>query len=207
MPAYTVSAGESLASIAKDNGYLWKTIWDDGKNAALKAKRPNPNQLVEGDELWLPEKGAKTVSKPVDAKHTFKRKGEPTRLKLQLLSMGDPRKNEKYTLTFGDQVVHGTTDDQGKIDQPIPGEVKTATLMLGSGAERYEVAVGGLDPIEEISGVQHRLSNLGFSVGGERGEVGDATRQALLAFQRAQGLTESGEIDAATRAKLGDLHA
>lgn len=207
MPSYTVSAGESLASIAKDNGYLWKTIWDDGKNAALKAKRPNPNQLVEGDELWLPDKGSKTVSKPVDAKHTFKRKGEPTRLKLQLLSMGDPRKNEPYTLTFGDQVVHGSTDDQGKIDEPIPGEVKTATLKLGNGAETYPIAVGGLDPIDEISGVQHRLSNLGFKVGGENGTVGDATKKALLAFQRAQGLQESGEIDAATKAKLGELHA
>lgn len=206
MPTYTVSAGESIASIAKENGFLWNTIWDHASNAALKAKRPYPNQLVEGDEVFLPEKGTKSVAKPVDARHTFKRKGEPTRLKLQLLSMGEPRKNEPYTLTFGDKVVHGSTDEQGKIDEPIVGEAKSAKLMLGSGSEIYEVAIGGLDPIEEISGVQHRLGNLGYDCGGEIGEVGEGTRKALLAFQRAEQIAETGEIDDATRAKLGERH-
>jgi hypothetical protein len=206
MPMYTVGSGESIASIAKENGFLWKTLWEHGNNAALRQKRPYPNQLVEGDEVFLPEKGSKTVSKPVDAKHAFKRKGEPTRLKLQLLSMGEPRRCEPYTLTFGEKVVHGTTDGEGNIDEPIPGESKSATLMLNNGAETYQVGIGGLDPIEEVSGVQHRLGNLGFDCGGEEGEVGDATRKALLAFQRAEGLPETGEIDDATRAKLGERH-
>jgi peptidoglycan hydrolase-like protein with peptidoglycan-binding domain len=36
--------------------------------------------------------------------------------------------------------------------------------------------------------------------------VGDATRKALLAFQRKEGLDESGEIDDATRARLDERH-
>ncbi len=203
---HTVGKGESLASIAKENGFLWKTLWDHGNNAELKAQRRNPNQLVEGDVLFLPEKGKKEVGKPVDARHKFKRRGEPTRLKLQLLNMGEPRRNEPYTLTFGDEVIHGTTDADGKIDQPIPGETKTATLSLGDGAEVYEVAIGELDPIDEITGVQHRLSNLGFDCEGEDGEIGDATRDALRRFQRANGLEETSEPDAATKAKLTELH-
>ncbi|MGO4781865.1 peptidoglycan-binding protein, partial [Lysobacter sp. 2RAB21] len=56
------------------------------------------------------------------------------------------------------------------------------------------------------SGLQHRLNNLGFDCGGEDGDIGDATRDALLRFQRAQGLAESGEADEDTRARLDALH-
>lgn len=204
---HAVSAGESLSSIAKDNGYLWDTIWSHANNAALKAKRPDPNQLIAGDELFLPEKGSKAIAKPVDARHRFKIKGEPTRLQLQLLSMGEPRKNEPYTLVFGDEIIHGSTDEQGRIDQPIPGSIKTATLNLGGGAESYPIAVGELEPLDSIRGVQHRLNNLGYDCGGESGELGPATKKALLAFQKAEGLHESGEIDDSTRGRLGEKHA
>lgn len=206
MPDYTVSAGDSLASIAKDNGYLWKTLWEHGNNAGLRRQRSGPNQLVEGDTVFLPDKAAKQVSKATDAKHQFKRKGEPTRLKLQLLDMGEARKNEKYTLTFGDQVIHASTDGDGNIDQPIPGETKSATLMLGDGSETYTIGIGDLDPVDQVSGIQHRLTNLGFPCGGEKGEIGDATRAALKRFQAANSLDETGEADAATKAKLSDMH-
>ncbi|MGO4782046.1 hypothetical protein AB4084_41815, partial [Lysobacter sp. 2RAB21] len=56
---YAIGKGESLASIAKERGFLWRTLWEHGNNAKLKAKRKNPNQLVEGDALFLPEKGDK----------------------------------------------------------------------------------------------------------------------------------------------------
>lgn len=207
MPDYIVSAGDSLASIAKDNGYLWKTLWEHGSNTALKNQRKNPNQLVEGDKLFLPDKAAKNVSKPTDAKHKFKRKGEPTSLKMQLTSLGEPRKNEAYTLTFGDQVIHGQTDGEGKFEHPIPGEVKGATLMLSGGKEVYNIAIGLLDPSSLTSGIRQRLGNLGYDCGGDSGnELGDATRAALKRFQADNKLKPSGEIDADTRSKIDQLH-
>lgn len=203
---HTIGKGESLASIAKENGFLWRSIWDHGNNAELKAARRNPNQLVEGDVLFIPEKCRKQIGRPVDTRHKFKRRGEPTRLKLQLQDLGKPRRNVAYTLAFGDAVIHGTTDGEGKIDQPIPGETKIATLTLGDGSEVYQVVIGELDPVDQLTGVQHRLNNLGFDCGGEDGELGEATRDALRRFQRANALDESGEPDQATKAKLVELH-
>lgn len=205
MAMHHVSDGESIASIAKDNGYLWNTIWDHPGNAALKAKRRNPNQLVAGDEVFLPDKGRKSVSKPVDGKHRFTRKGEPTRFKLKLTTLGEARSNERYTLTFGEQVIHGTTDGEGRIEHFIPGETKSATLMLSKGKEIYAIALGQLDPLDELRGVQQRLSNLGYACDASN-ELDDQTRAALAKFQAREKLPVTGDPDAATKAKLQELH-
>lgn len=203
---HIVSAGEGIAAIAKSHGYLWKTLWDHGNNSRLKSQRPNPNQLVAGDKVFLPPKGRRKASCGADAKHRFKRKGEPTRLKLQLTSMGEPRSNEPYTLVFAETVVNGTTDGQGRIDQPIPGEVAAATLMLNAGREQYALIIGLLEPVEQLRGVQQRLANLGYDCNGEDGQFGEGTRAALLQFQAANGLQETGEADAPTRNALRDAH-
>ncbi|MGH8444436.1 MAG: peptidoglycan-binding protein [Solimonas sp.] len=205
MPTYTVGDNDSIASIAKDNGYLWKTIWDHGNNAALKAKRKNPNQLVAGDEVFLPDKGSKSATKPVDGKHHFTRKGEPTKFKLKLSTLGEARSNEPYTLAFGDQVIHGTTDGEGRIEHFIPGETRSATLSLSKGREVYAIALGELDPIDRLSGIQQRLSNLGYACD-VSGELDDGTRAALQKFQQHEKLKDSGEPDAATKARLQELH-
>lgn len=206
MPNYTVAENDSIASIAKDHGFLWKTIWEHGSNAGLRAKRKDPNQLVPGDEIFIPDKGSKSVSKPVDARHTFKRKGEPTKLKLRLTVLDEPRAKEAYTLVFGDKVIHGVTDGDGKLEHPIPGETRSATLTLSEGAEVYDIAIGALRPVSDTAGVQRRLENLGFDCGGESGSIGDATRDALKRFQSQYGLEATGEPDDATRAKLEELH-
>ena len=80
MPTHKVAAGESIISIAKDYGFFWKTVWEHGNNASLKEKRKNPNVLLEGDEVFIPEKQLKKVSKGADATHKFKRKGEPVKI-------------------------------------------------------------------------------------------------------------------------------
>lgn len=203
---HTVSAGEGIAAIAKTHGYLWKTLWEHGNNSQLRNQRPNPNQLVAGDTVFLPPKGVRKEARATDARHGFKRKGEPTRLKLQLTSMGEPRANEAYTLTWADTVVNGTTDGQGRIDQPIPGEVASATLSLSQGREVHALTIGLLEPVDQLRGVQQRLANLGYDCRGEDGQLGEGTRGALLSFQAEHGLQATGEVDDATRNALRDAH-
>ena len=54
----------------------------------MKAKRKTPNQLMPGDEVFIPELRIKRVSKGTDGKYKFKRKGVPAKLKIQFKLLG-----------------------------------------------------------------------------------------------------------------------
>lgn len=202
-----VSLGDSIPSIALTNGYFWRTIWEYGPNAGLKAKRQNPNVLQPGDQVALPDKTTKKVVKPVDGTHQFKRRGEPSMLRLKLMLDDEPRAKEPYQLNIdqGRLVKSGTTDASGVLEEVIPGDARVAELILNNGKESFKLAVGYLNPIDSISGVQQRLNNLGFRAGAEDGEMNDDLRDALKRFQARYELTQSGEIDGAVKSKLQEL--
>ena len=60
--------------------------------------------------------------------------------------------------------------------------------------------------ITEISGVQGRLTNLGYDCGKINGKLDSETREALLSFQKTNRINETGEADSATLDKLEQLH-
>ena len=206
MPKLQISQGESIPSVAKDHGFFWETLWDHPENASLKDKRKNPNVLSEGDEVFVPEMELKEVTKPTDAKHKFKRKGDPLKFRLQLMMMGKPRKNEDYVLVVDGKQIQGKTDGEGKLEATIPGNATGGTIRLKGGKEEYPVRIGHLDPIDTVSGVKQRLNNLGFTCGSEDDSLDDGTKVALQKFQTKFKLTASGEPDGATKAKLAELH-
>ena len=135
MPKLQISQGESIPSVAKDHGFFWETLWDHPENASLKDKRKNPNVLSEGDEVFVPEMELKEVTKPTDAKHKFKRKGDPLKFRLQLMMMGKPRKNEDYVLVVDGKQIQGKTDGEGKLEATIPGNATGGTIRLKGGKE------------------------------------------------------------------------
>jgi hypothetical protein len=204
MPKQKVGTGESVASLAKKHGFFWRTIWEHGENAGLRAKRKDPSVLLADDEIFIPEKQIKEVTKPTDAEHVFKRKGEPCKIKLQLLKLGKPRANEDYILEIEGTQIKGKTDGDGKIEHFIPGESKTGKLILRGGKEVYPVNIGYLDPVDEVIGIQQRLNNLGYSCP-QTNEFDDETREALKKFQADNKLDESGEIDGPTKSKIQEL--
>ena len=131
MPKQRVGEGESTSSLAKKNGFFWRTIWEHGANAELKSLRKDPNVLFADDEIFIPEKQFKDLSKPTDQMHKFKRKGEPCKLKVQLMKAGKPRKNEKYVLNLDGKLIDGTTDGDGKTltAAPIPNTWNRVNLL------------------------------------------------------------------------------
>ena len=205
MPTHTVGKGESATSIAADNGFFVDTVWNHGQNAALREKRKTPDQLFEGDEIFIPDKQLKQEDSATGSRHRFKVKGVPAKFRLQLLALGEPRANEDYVLNIDGQLTRGKTDAQGWIKQSIPPGARSGMLVLQGGKEKIPIQIGDLDPVEEVSGVQQRLTNLGFPAGNS-GQLDDQTKAALRRFQEAQGLQTTGEADAATRAKLKQIH-
>jgi hypothetical protein len=206
MPKQKVGAGETTMSLAKKNGFFWRTIWDHPENAQLKAKRKDPNVLFEDDEIFIPERQTKEVSKGTEQEHVFKLKGEPAKLKMRLMALGKPRANVSYILEIDNgEKIEGKTDGDGRIEHFIPNDASRGSLIIEGGKEIYPLRLGQLDPLDLISGVQQRLKNLGYNCGGEHGELGEKTKDALKKFQAENGLQETGEPDAATKAKLKEL--
>jgi N-acetylmuramoyl-L-alanine amidase len=75
-----------------------------------------------------------------------------------------------------------------------------------AGGVVFALALGALDPVEEITGVQARLNNIGYHCGRIDGIVGPATRRALRDFQAHQGLDLTGAPDEPTRRRLREMH-
>jgi localization factor PodJL len=62
-------------------------------------------------------------------------------------------------------------------------------------------------PTDPVSSVQSDLNRLGFNAGPVDGQVGARTREAIMAFQRANGLSPTGQIDDALLSSLAATRA
>jgi hypothetical protein len=206
---YVVRQGDCIASIGADYGFLPKTIWNHPANAELKQRREFENVLLPGDIVVIPDKVLRHENRPTDNRHVFVRKGVPEKLEVVLLDdAGLPRANLFYVVTIDGRSVPGNTDAEGRLRISIPPNARQGHLLVRDGQleEEYPLQLGHLDPITEITGVQARLSNLGFDCGSERGESGPKTMQAIRQFQESAGLEPTGELDNITREKLKIAH-
>jgi hypothetical protein len=205
---HQVKQGDCISSIAFEYGFLPDTIWNHPNNAELKKNRKDMNILLPGDIVFVPDKQLKEVSEPTNQVHKFSVKNVPAKLSLRLLFDGEPRRNEPYTLDFEGKITTGTTDSDGNINISIIPNAKTAKLTIGIDERKmeYDLQLGRLDPVDKITGVQSRLNNLGFDCGRVDGMLNTETKEALQAFQVSVGIQPSGELDAATKAKLYESH-
>ena len=206
---HPVKQGECMISIAERAGHLWEYLWDHAGNAQLKSARKDPTALLPGDRVHIPELRRKDVDLKTNASHIFRRRGVPTTIHIVLLKEGEARAELPYTLSIDGSVggrVHysGKTNGQGEIKHPLDPRDRRATLVVGEGEERreYELALGHLDPVTEITGVQARLNNLGFYCGEPNGVLGSRTVAAIQEFQYREQLQVTGKLDDATRDAL-----
>jgi hypothetical protein len=208
MPTITLEQGDCLSSVAISHGFAPETVWEHGQNAELRDCRVDPNALLPGDQLFVPEIEEKQEPVQTDTLKTFKLSVGPLRLRVRLTQHGKPRAGEAYELEYDEgSKFNGETDGDGFVDQPLPITALTATLRLDLEAEEPEehlLGLGHLDPHDELTGVQGRLRGLGFYFGEVDGELSARTRAALRRFQTAKGLAVTGEADEATTGALRD---
>jgi hypothetical protein len=207
---HTVAQGDCISSIAEKNGLFWETVWNHPENSELKEKRKDPNILLPGDVVFVPDKQMKEESGATEQCHKFRKKGVPAKIRLQILDDDDePRADEPYILEIDGKAISGQTDSEGVIEQFIPPNARKGKLLVGEEQEEYLLDLGHIDPIDTVAGVQVRLQNLGYDCGGADGKLGSKTRAAILEFQQKHELEEieeTGEIDQATLDKLEEIH-
>ena len=102
------------------------------------------------------------------------------------------------------------------VDEPtsVPAPVEEVTTTTVAPLDRPIVSVSALaEPIPAIgtnSGpdatrLQQRLLDLGYWVQATDGEYGLTTRQAVMAFQKYEGLTPTGSLDEASAARISEV--
>lgn len=201
---WVVRQGECIASIARDTGHFCDTIWNDEQNTALREARKDPYVLLPGDRVHVPPLREKWEPGQAEMRHRFRRRGWPEVLRIRVLRDGEPRGNQPYTLDVDGTTFQGTTDPDGRLSCPIIPDAKRATLRVGAGPDigEHQFLLGGIDPIDEISGVQGRLNSLGFDCGAVDGILGPRTASALRDYQHSRRLPVTGSADEATRRQL-----
>ena len=102
----------------------------------------------------------------------------------------------------------GRSDGDGYITITAPPNASELKLKVteGTKTDEYTLPLGSIDPIEELSGVQQRLTNLGYSCASEQETLGELTKASIRSFQKEMHLRVSGELDDATRQKLKEIH-
>jgi len=203
---HTIEQGETTIGLSEEFGLFAETIWNDPANTSLKQQRKDMNVLLPGDVLVIPDLRLKEVSKPDAKKHRFKRKGIPAKFRMQVFDGEKPRAKQNYTLDLDGKVVKGTTDGQGVFEQFVPASVQSGCLIIGQDRYTIEIDFGHLDPLNDLSGVQQRLNNLGYQCGEASGEMNPETKAALVAFQHRFKLKETGEADDPTLRQLAQTH-
>lgn len=210
MPFHTVKQGETLIALAVANGLSsWRDILDAPENAELAKTRPDPGILREGDRVFVPNRRLAQKQAAIDARHEFQMPGPKAWLRIAVRGTdGSPPAGARYELVVGETKSEGQVPPDGVIEQPVPVKSRSGSLVIQEPADEpeawptWELKIGWMDPLAELSGVQARLENLGFPCGGVTGEAGLETEAAIRAFQERVGLEPTGTADDALRDAL-----
>jgi hypothetical protein len=199
-----VKRGECISSIAFEHGFRWETIWHYPDNADLRALRDDPNCLLPGDFLVIPDRRERYETVVTAKRHRFRLRTTPVPLHVRLLLDGEPRRGLAYVLVVDGRRREGETDAEGWVKAMIPPDARSGSLHV-EGAD-YELELRQLDPMHTVTGIQTRLRNLGLHGGPVDGVRDPLLDAAIRRFQAQEGLPETGEADEATLTALDRAH-
>jgi hypothetical protein len=203
---YVVRQGDYLTALAFRFGFEAEEIWNDPKNAELKAKRVDYDTLWPGDLLFLPKANSKPATLNAQATNAFAAQPPTVEVPLCFEDINGPWANEPYEVEGLPEPTNGTTDGDGMLvlNAPVTTQIVTLTFPKKSYCER--LTIGGLDPANEWSGVQQRLAALGLYQGAVTAQGDLLTQRALRAFQERRRIAATGLLDQATVDALDDAY-
>jgi hypothetical protein len=107
------------------------------------------------------------------------------------------------SMASGDNAATDAAAGSGTTPTAVPVRVNTAPYVPVAAVESAPSTQATAANASITARAQTRLQALGYSVGNADGILGPRTRAALLKYQRAKGLAESGKLDPATLQALG----
>ena len=181
MPEHVVNAGECITSIADQYGFFWQTLWDHPQNAELKDRRQDPNVLLPGDVVFVPELRERWESGDDANRHRFRKRGVPGVLRLRLMREPEPEAREEtqypppddvnsedprpetqsvedepradveVTVEIEGRLTQMRTDSEGRIEVQIPPRARRGRLIVEPGTERESAVELAMGHLNPIS--------------------------------------------------------
>ena len=203
---HVVAQGEHAPGIAARQGFDdFREIWDHPHNSDLRARRPSSAVLAAGDQLHLPARTSASTTRATGAQHRFVSKEAPLKLRIRLQDfLGRPLRDTSFELVSRDTKEHLTTDSDGHFEAEIAKTDRDKRLLLDDFT--VPLQIGSLDPIQEESGRNARLANLGYLLDPTDSSEDDDVHLAIEEFQADNDLALTGTFDSATQAKLLEVH-
>src|SRR5512139_116976 len=160
---YIISQGDYLTKIAHMRGFNAESAWNDAANDELRKKRTSMNMLQPGDIVDIPDQPRPRlpISGGVVNQYIARIPKMPVNVRLQV--GGQILVKEPYVIRgLGPDPVHGETDEHGYVTARVRVHVREIEVELPKRKRTLRVRVGNMDPINELSGLQKRLTHLGF---------------------------------------------
>lgn len=214
--AHKVVQGEHFAAIAAKKGHHdFRPLWDAADNKAVKDLRKTPHILLPGDEVTVPPVETKEESAPTEKKTKFKATGVVLKLRLEIRTDShDPAKKVPCDLTVESTQKVEDLDNSGRVERIIPNTAAKGRLIVRDTklplSIEADLEIGGLHPLDTVTGQIQRLNNLGY----DAGKVQEPTstddklkmKSAIEEFQCDNAVKVDGVLGDGTKSKLKEVH-
>lgn len=213
-PFHDVKQGEHFAAIAAKRGHRdFRPPWDAGDNETIRNKRQTPHILLPRDVVFVPELATKEEDAPTTKKTRFKATGVQLKLMLHFLTPSlQPAANLTCDLTVESEAKAEPLDGKGTIERIIPLTSAAGRFAIRDPKLNFaaQLEIGGLHPLDTVTGQIGRLNNLGY----DAGEIIEPAstdakaqfRSAIEEFQCDNGLKVDGDLGDKTKAKLKEVY-
>jgi len=209
MVPYVVRTGDYLRKLAARFGFDAEAVWNDPKNADLRAIRRSMDILVSGDLLYIPAPDDVDGSRPVNegTTNSYQANVQTVFVRQRILLNGKALAGEPYVVVEFPELENQSSDGDGWVNLVVPTYLHRVTLDFTRRGVRFGLLVGHMDPENTGSGREMRLRHLGFlRTPPGQGTTPADVAQALGAFQSHYGLDDTGESNQATDDMLVKVH-
>jgi hypothetical protein len=167
MQPYVIKQGDFLAKLAYRFGFDAATVWMGDENSDLRALRCNPNILLPGDVLYIPDPpDPEPISLKVGQSNDFLSDAPTIQVVVQFKGTdADPSmfSSQPFAIDELPDLTGLQTDENGvaTIDG-VPVTLSSITLTFSNTGVAQSILVADMDPINTLPGIFKRLQHLGF---------------------------------------------